>query len=513
MTPPGPVAHNHARVPNRMSCVRRCVLALSGVAALGGSGLQGCLQFDTFACQQDGQCDLGATAGVCIEGHCAHEDETCDSGLRYHQSAPDHLQGECLAPRGSGTGSISGTAETSSGASTDGSGTTGSETTTTTSDTTGEGPGCDVVDCTCSVQVEAGIGHNCALRDDGRVLCWGRNTDGQIGLGNLEHPIAWPQEMVLPADAQVVRIGMGHHHACGVDTQGRAWCWGRNAESQVTPVPRPEPYVTPMLIELDHDAATLALSANHTCFGSGSEPLVTCLGEGSHGELGAPDTTPGPVELTLPTGAPASKLAAGANHTCALVEGSLWCWGQDQVGQLGTGETDDTSAVPTPVPLDGTVIDVVTGRDYTCALVDGGVWCWGHNEHNQMGDGTVVDAHLPVAPALPEGLQVVSLTARNDVTCALTDQSEIYCWGGDDGDVLGLGTGEAEPVPTPLRVEVTDELTEPLQSITVGERHICVVTVGSRSWCWGSDGNEQLGPVDPAPGARAVELDLDCPDP
>ena len=71
---------------------------------------------------------------------------------------------------------------------------------------------------------------------------------------------------------------------------------------------------------------------------------------------------------------------------------------------------------------------------------------------------------------------------------------------------------EAEtPLTVPMRVDVIDELPEPVIEAEVGASHLCARAESGRLWCWGRDNNEQLGPVDPPLGKRAVELDLECP--
>ena len=108
---------------------------------------------------------------------------------------------------------------------------------------------------------------------------------------------------------------------------------------------------------------------------------------------------------------PASwHIGAGADHTCAVkAGGSVWCWGLDSSGQLGDGTTGDPvdhiRQLPVKVkrgsgPLTG-IVAVAGGGSHTCARrSDGTVWCWGYDQQGQLGDGTTGD---PVYPGPVDG--------------------------------------------------------------------------------------------------------------
>ena len=110
-------------------------------------------------------------------------------------------------------------------------------------------------------------------------------------------------------------------------------------------------------------------------------------------------TRPRPCLVTLP--AAASAVAAGAAHSCAIVaDGTVWCWGANDDGQLGDG---DTASTPTPTPVAGLTEarQLGAGAAHTCALrADGGVWCWGGDFAGQLGDGVDLRRLTPVLARL-----------------------------------------------------------------------------------------------------------------
>jgi alpha-tubulin suppressor-like RCC1 family protein len=116
------------------------------------------------------------------------------------------------------------------------------------------------------------------------------------------------------------------------------------------------------------------------------------------GELG--DGTFEPRNTAVPAvGVPAGvvTLSSGAFHTCArTASGEVWCWGLDDVGQLGDGSA--TYGGPTPVPVAGVpeIAAISAGAFHTCALTSSGaIRCWGANE-GRLGNGSLLNSDVPV---------------------------------------------------------------------------------------------------------------------
>lgn len=163
-----------------------------------------------------------------------------------------------------------------------------------------------------------------------------------------------------------------------------AVCTGLAATGLATAVPR------------QADAAVAAFTqvasgGAHTC--AISAGYVWCWGDNSRGQLGSRtpgDSSPFPVPVDSITSA--TRLAAGANHTCALLaDGTVWCWGAGNVGQLGNGSPQDTWA-PTQVSGVSGATFLTAGRAHTCASAAGGLSCWGSNGAGQLGVGAAQDA-------------------------------------------------------------------------------------------------------------------------
>jgi alpha-tubulin suppressor-like RCC1 family protein len=148
-------------------------------------------------------------------------------------------------------------------------------------------------------------------------------------------------------------------------------------------------------------------------------------------------------------GSPTHGLTAGRDHTCALDEIGVLCWGSNASGQLGN-PVAGLSLYPVRAALPAAVVSVTAGDQHTCALIAGGeVWCWGSNFNGQLGRGTI--GGTSSAPAVVSGgLSFVALTAGTAHTCGRTTNGSLYCWGGNAFGQLGDGTQSDRA--TPVRV-------------------------------------------------------------
>ena len=192
-----------------------------------------------------------------------------------------------------------------------------------------------------------------------------------------------------------------------------------------------------------------------------------------------------------------STLAAGGSHACAVLEGRVYCWGDNAEGQLGNLNPDTTgSNVPIEVPGITTAVAVTAGYAHTCALLaDETVWCWGSNQSKNLGRATGTNG----TPAAVAGLsQVKAISAGNATTCAIVGTARaVQCWGanGTSGSMLGRtttgGTNDADPVPGTVT-----GLSSGVQAISVGGGSACALMSDKTLKCWGSNFEGRLGNAD-----------------
>jgi alpha-tubulin suppressor-like RCC1 family protein len=235
----------------------------------------------------------------------------------------------------------------------------------------------------------------------------------------------------------------------------------------------------------------------HTCavFESG---VVRCWGLGAHGRLGTgstanigddelPRSVP-PVEL----GGRAVQLAAGGEHTCALLDtGAVRCWGLGENGRLGYGTRDDIGDDETPaaagdVSLGERATQITASGRHTCALLaSGAVRCWGKGAEGKLGLGDVGwsdigDDELPSSvPVVDVGGRVLSLHSTGGFTCALLDSGTVRCW----GPVVGASAGVDEPPA--LCEDVALGVKAVALGAGSGSGTACAITAEGRARCWG----------------------------
>ena len=184
-----------------------------------------------------------------------------------------------------------------------------------------------------------------------------------------------------------------------------------------------------------------------------------------------------------------SQISAGNFYTCAVTSsGGLKCWGWNNIGQLGDGTTT-SSLIPVDVTgLTSGVVSVSAGDYHTCAVTSsGGVKCWGDNSSGQLGNGTTTSSLIPVdATGLTSGISSVYVGSAH--TCALTTSGGVKCWGDDVYGRLGNGAAAGSSIPADVY-----GLTAGVTSVSVGSLHTCVVTSSGGVRCWGGNSYGQLG--------------------
>jgi alpha-tubulin suppressor-like RCC1 family protein len=236
-------------------------------------------------------------------------------------------------------------------------------------------------------------------------------------------------------------------------------------------------------------ASQVALGAYHTCARK-VDGSLWCWGLNDSGQLGDGTTVnkSSPAQVTA-LGTTVAEVALGERHTCARkTDGTLWCWGYNIFGQLGDGSTTNRSSPVQVTALGTTVAEVALRGLHSCARkTDDSLWCWGYNIYGQLGDGTTTDRSTPVAvTTLGATVAEVALGSRH--TCARRTDATLWCWGRNAYGELGDGTTTNRSTP----VEVT-VLGTTVAEVALAGHHSCARKNDATLWCWGQNASGQVG--------------------
>jgi cysteine-rich repeat protein len=383
--------------------------------------------------------------------------------------------------------------------------------------------GCDN-DCTISagaVQVIAGDEHVCALFHTGDIKCWGAFESGRLGYLNQDQDVGddeTPAEMpFVNVGAPVVQLALGSNFTCVLLDTEEVKCWGSGQHgrtgqgSQADLGTDEEPADIPPIDLGGGTPAFIAAGAEHACAVMQSGEL-RCWGRNDSGQLGLPgvvavgdDEVPGDVPaIDLGMGVVADQVAAGADHTCALLDGGgVLCFGGDAQGQLGTpgpAQTvgdDEAPSASTPVLLGEEAVMIAGRFNHTCVAYDTGtIQCWGdggagrlgYGDTNNVGDDEDVSLATPVDPV---GSNPTSFGMGTAHTCVRLGTTQIYCWGEGSNGRLGYGNTTDLLMPDAMQVNLALPLAP--RMVTAGREFSCATTEGSEVKCWGRNNRGQLG--------------------
>ncbi len=242
----------------------------------------------------------------------------------------------------------------------------------------------------------------------------------------------------------------------------------------------------------------------HSC-GLTPAAAAYCWGSNAFAQLGDSSTGDATTPVAVHGGLSFTNLRAGRFHTCAATPGgAAYCWGEQDLGDLGDGTTSSST---TPVAVSGGIIfaTVSAGGSHTCGLTSAGVaYCWGSNYDGQLGTGTSIGPQpcgsytcSPTPVAVSGGLTFLLLSTGNSFTCGVTTAHAAYCWGYNGNGELGVGTATGPEICVSNNhcsaspVAVSGGLS--IATISAGFYNTCAVTTAGKGYCWGNNDYGQLG--------------------
>jgi len=253
---------------------------------------------------------------------------------------------------------------------------------------------------------------------------------------------------ITALERRLTAIDAGEDFTCGFTNLGRGYCWG-----------------------LADDGRT------------GVEPDSNCFGAiGTAQSCILPPKRMNSPELSF------TSISAGGDFACGITTGQLlYCWGDDDLGQIGNG-LDGAGVTPSLATVKSERFAMLSaGEHHACALnLTGRAYCWGSDSDGQLGDVRLIHSTTPI-PVADSTLQFMAISAGDRHTCALTVAGAAYCWGRGAEGQLGNGSGGRQETPALVSGGVA------FVAISAGGSHTCAVASSGSMYCWGANAEGQLG--------------------
>ena len=262
-------------------------------------------------------------------------------------------------------------------------------------------------------------GAECLSTTGGEVLCRGENQYGALGAGLRDDKSDTFVRAIGISNARTVSAGGGH--VCALLDDGRVSCWGNNRFGQTGGDTHYEPdareLVRPAEVPFVSGATKVVTGNESTCVLT-KERRVTCWGELDVGAGTGVSTRDG--QRVLASLADVEDVAGSGYTFCAVSRGDVYCW-----GALSALADEDAALTKVPGLHDARRVGV--GYRYACALAsDGRVWCWGNNDDGQLGRGAVEGTTQPAPLDLPPA---IAISVGDHMACAVAESNDVFCWG------------------------------------------------------------------------------------
>ncbi len=363
------------------------------------------------------------------------------------------------------------------------------------------------------VLLSLGGNHSCVITQADESYCWGRNESGQLGLetmvsvGDDESP-----DFYGPVKSPVLLefLSLGASHSCGLNSQKEFLCWGENENGQLG-YNNVENYGSNTTLQLTlnnrfFEVKEVVTASSSTCIVDGNDS-VKCfgsklsLGVGAFpqeiGDLGAVGTGVSLFEATPITFSNSIvDIFVGDLGACAILDNAeTKCWGTNDFGQLGLGNTESIGDNETSTSFVSTVIGfspkiIKKNGRVSCAVGTlGELKCWGRGG-KQLGQGDNVDnigddELVNTLPNISLSTTVETVSLVNGTICALLSNGNLQCWGDNSSGKLGLGLSDTNPdytVPTDFP-EI--DFSEDIVDIKGENANLCALSVLGDLYCWG----------------------------
>jgi len=374
--------------------------------------------------------------------------------------------------------------------------------------------------CVVESPISGGVFHSLAIATNGQVYSWGQDGSGQLGNGAPTSNVLSPTNISANgslAGKTFTKVSGGYNNSLALASDGTVHSWGQNGYGETGTGLGGSYVVTPAIVSTGSIAGKTITQIGSGGFHSlalASDGTLHTWGQNVYGQLaiGASDNNPHPTPINITSsGSLAGKtiiqINSGLTYNLALAsDGTVHSWGQNQLGQLGTG-TSDSASHPTPVnisssgSLAGKTITQITGSgSHAFALAsDGTLHTWGDNSFGKLGIGTADTAPHPTPVDISSsgslaGKTITYVARAGTLSIAVTSEGNLHTWGDNTYGQLGIGSTDTSAHPTPVNISLSGPLAgKIITSVTGGGYHLFATTADAELYSLGGNQWGQVG--------------------
>lgn len=352
----------------------------------------------------------------------------------------------------------------------------------------------------CWNSVSPGGAHTLAIRDGGAIFTWGRNNNGQLGIGTSGGQQNTPQQVGTDLNWQTISAGNSHNLA--LKSTGTLWAWGRNGDGQIGIGSNASMFTSPQQIGTATNWNKIS-AGDEFCIALKTDGTLWAWGDNTYGQLGDNSAIDKNAPVQIGTQTDWIQISAGTDHVLALKSnGTLWAWGRNNVGQFGTA-SPLSSLVPIQIGTDTNWNQIFAAREHSIALkTDSTYWVWGANSNGQFGNGTTTSSATPTA--ITGFNNPIQISKGHQHSVIIKQDGTLWSTGGNASGQLGNGNNTQQTTAVQENTLATN-----WAIVASKVSHTAALKSDGTLYTWGANLYGQLG--DGSASAKNTPTIISCP--
>lgn len=324
-----------------------------------------------------------------------------------------------------------------------------------------------------------------------QLWSWGENGNGELGLGNA---VDRSSPVQVGALTSWTSVASGDFHSLAIRGTGTIWSWGADQFGELGRAPRAN-RSSPVQIGALSNWSRVATGNNHV-ISVKTDGTLWSWGYNGNGELGLGNNIDRSSPVQVGSDNNWSNVSGGANHSLAIkTNGTLWAWGANTAGETGHGISRGVGVSgilsPLQVGTDSDWENIAGGNYFTLAIKKNGtLWAWGHNPNGNLGTGNITSYSFPQQVGSLTGWSKIAASNNQTGTChslAVKTDGTLWAWG--VGSLGALGNGTTSDRSSPIQIGTGTGWI----GVDAGDRLSIALKQNGTIWTWGQNVSGQLG--------------------